>query len=143
MSRSILCAVDISNGDVDAKVLKQAVRLADLDAAQLDVITVLPDFGKSLIASFFEQDFHTKAESEAVRHLRDLCVSVLGEARNETVRHIVATGKTYTEILHAAEVAGSDLIVIGSHRPDLRDYMMGPNATRVARFAECSVHIVR
>ena len=31
MTKSVLCAVDISNGDHDASVLKQAARLADLD----------------------------------------------------------------------------------------------------------------
>ncbi len=143
MTKSVLCAVDVSNGDVDGKVLQQAARLADMDGAQLDVITVVPDFGKSLVAGFFEQGFHEKAEAEAGKHLRELCVGQLGEARNRTVRHIVATGTAYAEILHAAELAGSDLIVIGAHKPDIKDYMMGPNASRVARHADCSVYVVR
>jgi nucleotide-binding universal stress UspA family protein len=55
----------------------------------------------------------------------------------------VATGKAYEEILHAAREAGSDLIVIGSHKPELRDYLLGPNAARVVRHSKCSVYVVR
>ncbi|SFU13219.1 universal stress protein [Sedimentitalea nanhaiensis] len=143
MIKSVMCAVDVSNGDIDSTVLEQAARMAEMDGAQLDVITVLPDFGKSLVAGFFEAGFHEKAEAEAARHLRDLCIATLGEERNQSVRHIVATGTAYTEILHAAEIAGSDLIVIGAHKLDIKDYMMGPNASRVARHAQCSVFVVR
>ncbi|WP_419739633.1 hypothetical protein [Ruegeria sp.] len=42
MTQSVLCAVDISNGDLDSPVLKKAAALADMDGAQLDVVTVLP-----------------------------------------------------------------------------------------------------
>ncbi|MBK0326634.1 universal stress protein [Rhodobacteraceae bacterium F11138] len=143
MTNSVLCAVDVSNADVDAKVLEQAVRLADADDAQLDVITVVPDFGKSLVSDFFEENFHEKAESEAGKQLRKLCVATVGDARNQKIRHIVATGSAYSEILHAAELAGTDLIVIGAHKPDIKDFVMGPNAARVARYARCSVFVVR
>ena len=58
---------------------------------------------------------------------------VLGAERNAKVRHVVATGTAYQEILHTAQEAGSDLIVIGAHRPDLKDYLLGPNAARVVQ----------
>ncbi len=45
MSNSVLCAIDLSNGGHDVGVLRQAARLAELDNAQLDVVTVLPDYG--------------------------------------------------------------------------------------------------
>ncbi len=32
---------------------------------------------------------------------------------------------------------------IGSHRPELKDYLLGPNAARVVRHANCSVLVVR
>ena len=36
-----------------------------------------------------------------------------------------------------------DLIVMASHRPELKDYLIGPNAARVVRHADCSVQVVR
>jgi len=143
MTNSVLCAVDISNGDLDVNVLKTAAALADQDNAQLDVVTVLPDFGESWVSGFFQPDFHEKALEEAHAKLVDLCAVTLGADRNETIRHVVATGTAYQEILKTAESASSDLIVIGAHKPDLKDYLLGPNAARVVRHSNVSVYVVR
>jgi nucleotide-binding universal stress UspA family protein len=35
------------------------------------------------------------------------------------------------------------LIVMNSHRPDLRDHLIGSNASQVVRHASCSVLVVR
>lgn len=143
MTNAVLCAVDISNGDLDTHVLKKAAKLADQEGAQLDVVTVLPDFGESWVSGFFESDFHDKALEEAHTKLAEMCVSTLGADRNEKIRHVVATGTAYQEILKTAESAGSDLIVIGAHKPDLKDYLLGPNAARVVRHSDVSVYVVR
>ena len=37
----------------------------------------------------------------------------------------------------------ADLIVLASHKPALKDYLLGANASRVVRSAPCSVHVVR
>lgn len=143
MSRSVLCAVDISNAGKDDEVLKTAKRLADLDGAQLDVVTVLPDFGKSLVGSFFDASHHDEAVKAAKAELKDQIVASLGAEAGAKVRHVVATGTAYEEILSTAKETGCGLIVIGAHKPDFADYLLGPNAARVVRHSHCSVHVVR
>ena len=143
MIKSVLCAVDAGKPETDAEVLRQAARMAELDGAQLDVVTVLPDFGESFVGSFFEPEHHEQAVAKAQEALEALGRSVLGEERNRKVRHVVASGTAYQEILHTAQSAGSDLIVIGAHRPDLKDYLLGPNAARVVRHSDVSVYVVR
>jgi nucleotide-binding universal stress UspA family protein len=59
------------------------------------------------------------------------------------VQHIVGHGTIYREILVRAERTKCDLIVMASHRPELQDYLLGPNAARVVRHAKCSVMVVR
>ena len=61
MIKAVLCAVDAGKPETDAEVLRQAARLAELDGAQLDVVTVLPDFGESFVGSFFEPEHHEQA----------------------------------------------------------------------------------
>lgn len=143
MSRPVLCAVDISNKDEDAAVLTMAKRLADLDGAQLDMITVVPDYGLSVVGSYFGKDHHDKAVDEAQVRLAELGARTLGAEANNSVRHLVATGNAYDEILRAAKKAGTGLIVVGAHKPDFTDYLLGPNAARVVRHARCSVFVVR
>lgn len=143
MSKSVLCALELSDKATDKLVLEQAARLADLDQAQLDVVNVLPDFGESWVSGFFESHHHDKAIEDTTQKLKDLCAETLGKARNASIRHVVATGTAYQEILSVASAAGSDLIVIGAHKPDLKDYLLGPNAARVIRHSDCSVFVVR
>ena len=143
MSNSILCAVDLGNTEILNKVLVQAAMLAEPNDAQLDVVTVLPDFGESWVSGFFEEHHHEKAVKEALVRLGEVCEHAVGKERNERIRHLVATGAAYQEILKTAKAAGSDLIVIGTHKPDLQDYLLGPNAARVVRHSKCSVFVVR
>ncbi|MGH1464524.1 MAG: universal stress protein [Cognatishimia sp.] len=143
MSRSVLCAIDISNQGKDDAVLKEAKRLADLDNAQLDVVTVIPDFGKSLVAGFFDESHHDKAIAEAKSALKGQIITSLGAEADAQVRHVVSTGTAYEEILRVAEETNAGLIVIGAHKPDFADYLLGPNAARVVRHSSCSVHVVR
>ena len=59
------------------------------------------------------------------------------------VKHIVAVGTIYKTTIETAEVIGADLIIMGSHRPELEDYLLGPNAARVVRHSTKSVLVVR
>jgi nucleotide-binding universal stress UspA family protein len=49
----------------------------------------------------------------------------------------------YVEILRVAEEVAADLIVAGSHRPAMRNYLLGTNASRAVRHARCSVLVAR
>ncbi|WP_424982539.1 universal stress protein [Maritalea sp. S77] len=143
MSKSVLCAVDINRPKDEKHILEEAFRLAKMDNARLDVITVVPDYGMSVVGSYFDAD-HTKKVKEAVHnHLIEVTESVVGAEANKEVRHIVSVGNAYEEILRTANKAGTDLIVIGAHKPDFRDFLLGPNAARVVRHSTCSVYVVR
>ncbi len=143
MIKSVLCAIDVADAEIDKPVLIRAAKLAELEGASLDVLTVVPDYGMSVVGSHFDKD-HTKA---AVKKARELLVemgdAVLGAEANAKVRHVVGIGKAYEEILKTAEIADSDLIVIGAHQPELASYLLGPNAARVVRHSSCSVYVVR
>lgn len=143
MTKSVLCAVDINEPAMEKTVLKMAARLAEMEGAQLDVMTVVPDFGMSVVGTFFEERHHEEALDKAKHLLSECVVTSLGEKADSQVRHIVATGTVYEQILKAADKAGSSMIVIGAHKPDFKDYLLGPNAARVVRHSTCSVHVVR
>lgn len=143
MSNTVLCAVDISNKGSDQNVVKQAARMAALDGAQLDVITVLPDYGMSVVGGFFDKDHMKEVTAKTQTQLSEMVEGVLGADANAKIRHLVATGNAYEEILRTAETDGASLIVIGAHKPDFKDFLLGPNASRVVRHSTCSVYVVR
>jgi nucleotide-binding universal stress UspA family protein len=143
MIKSILCAVDISQTTSEEQVLQTAAKLAELDGASLDVVTIVPNFSMNLVGSYFDENFQKQAAKEAKQRLHDMVTKVLGAEWDEKVRHIVAAGSIYEEILQLADQTEADLIVIGAHKPDLKDYLLGPNSARVVRHSKCSVYVVR
>jgi len=141
MSNIVLCAVDLGQSDKSENVLHEAGKLADLHEAHLSVITVIPDFGMSLVGTFFDKDALKNALQKANDELHSFVKETLPKA--DDVQQIVALGNVYEEVLKVSNKIEADLIVIGASKPDLVDKLLGPNAARVARHASASVYIVR
>lgn len=141
MYRDILLAVDLSETASQSKAIETAVALARSFSARLHVITVLPDFGLSMVGSFFPKDFEKKALESANEALHRFVAEHIPD--DITVQHIVGHGTIYREIIDYAERTECALIVMASHRPELSDYLLGPNAARVVRHARQSVMVVR
>jgi nucleotide-binding universal stress UspA family protein len=141
MYRNILVPVDLSDKHSWRKALPTAVSLCETFEAKLHLIAVVPDFGLPMVGQFFPEGYEAKLRQHAAKQLRDFAAQqVPGEVQS---RRIVAEGKIYQEILKAADAIQADLIVMGSHRPELSDYLLGPNAAKVMRHAKCSVMVVR
>ena len=61
----------------------------------------------------------------------------------ERVSTAALSGGVYHELLRDATEWRADLIVVGSHRPVMSDYLLGSNAKTIVRHAQCSVLVVR
>ena len=141
MYRNILLSVDLAEESSWRDALPKAVEIAASAKAALHLVTVVPTFGMPIVGSFFPEDFEKKALAAARTQLDDFIATNI-PAGIEAKGHI-AHGVIYEEILHAADKLGCDLIVLASQRPELRDYLIGPNAARVVRHATQSVLVVR
>ena len=141
MYRHVLVPVDLSDKHSWRKSLPTAVSLCEIFGAQLHLMTVVPTFGLPMVGQFFPEGYEKKLREQAAKQLRDFAREQIPEAINSS--RIVAEGKIYQEILGAADKIAADLIIMGSHRPELADYLIGPNASKVVRHAKCSVMVVR
>ena len=141
MFKNILMSVDLDQESSWRAALPRAVELAADCKATLHLITVVPTFGMSIVGSFFPADFEKKALAAAETQIGEFITEhIPGDI---DAKGHVAHGVIYEEIMHAADRLGCDLIVLASHRPELRDYLIGPNAARVVRHASQSVLVVR
>ena len=141
MFKCILLAVDLNQESSWRKALPAAVAQCESAGAALHVMSVVPDFGMSIVAQHFPKDFEAKTLDEARKALHALLASEL--PTGISAQRIVAHGTIYREILRTAKDIGADLIVMSSYRPELKDYLLGPNAARVVRHFNGSVLIVR
>lgn len=141
MFKTVLLPVDLSAEMSWTKALPVALKFAQNDGAALHVVTVLPDFGMSMVGSYFEGGFEEKALHEIGERLSAWVAENVPEGVD--VHPHVLHGRVYDEIISAAEKVSADVIVMASHRPELSDYLLGPNAARVVRHAKQSVFVVR
>jgi nucleotide-binding universal stress UspA family protein len=148
MTSSILAPIDLADLGTSEAVLAAAIEQAVSSQAKLTVMAVVPDFVTGL-----DYRYAIRGETGSVDYdVREIVTEALGRL-NEVVSArapdgmavdtIVRHGTVYEQILRVAEEIGADQIVIGAHRPQLSDYLLGPNTARVVRHARCSVNVVR
>lgn len=142
MFKDILLPVDLNEHGSWHNALQASIELCRAFGSRLHVVNVLADYATPMVGSFFPEGFEAKHREEVDRlmhqfisdHVPDEC----------QVQVIVAEGaKIYKEIIDTAETVGADLIVMGSHTPELSDYLLGANAERVVRHSPIAVMVIR
>ncbi len=141
MSGKVLVAIDLVHANKQKAILETGKKLADMDASSLSVVTVIPDFGMSVVGSYFDKNTSAKALETATENLHAFVSETLGGGYD--VQHVIRLGTAYEEILETAKELKITLIVLGAHKPEFKDFLLGPNAARVVRHSNCSVHVVR
>ena len=141
MFKSILLPIDLNEQSSWEKSIPVAIDMAKTYGASVLVMTVIPDFGKAIVGSYFPANFSEKALADTTAALEEIVKESF--PADVKVDSIARHGTVYKEILDVADSSGVDLIVLTSHRPARRDYLLGPNAARVVRHANQSVFVVR
>ncbi|MGA8755854.1 MAG: universal stress protein [Stellaceae bacterium] len=141
MYKTILVAIDLNDEASCRKPLLSAVELARTFGARLHVLTVVREIEAILQAKSAPLGY-----DPIISYLEDRIAALIRHANAYDLQPkiIVTLGASiYAEILRVAEEAGADLVVVGSHRPAMKDYLLGTNASRVVRHARCSVLVAR
>jgi len=140
MFKSILVPIDLAQESSWRFAIPEAIELAKPGSAKLGVMTVVRD-AKSIFEGIA---LPFQLEQMVANAQRDLA-NIVGKFRSEAVaiEQEVRFGSIAREILAAAKDRSCDLIVMASHRPEVLDYLIGPNAAHVAQHASCSVLVLR
>ena len=131
MFKKILLPVDLQESSSWERALPIAVRMAKDDGAELHVLTVVPPL-PGQVYGYFPEDFEPKMIDQGKAAIEAFAKEHAADSK--VVPHI-AQGQPYAAINDLAEKIGADLIEMASHRPELKDYLLGPNAARVVRHA--------
>ncbi|MCP4185621.1 MAG: universal stress protein [Hyphomicrobiales bacterium] len=141
MTKSILLPIDLDQQSSWEHCLPVAIKMARSENAELHVLSVIPDYGMSVVSSFFPPDHAKNAMAEARKLIREFVAENISDDLN--VKTHIHFGSIYKEILKAADEIDCGLIIMASHRPESKDYLLGPNAARVVRHAKQSIYVVR
>lgn len=137
MFKSMLIAIDLDEPASWSRALPVALPLASMSGARLTLGTVITDW-EAMADQWSQAGYRERIEIARAR------LSGLADACGDQPHGVlVGRGHVGPGILELAAEADADLIVLASHRPGLRDYLLGGNAAHVVNHASCSVLVVR
>lgn len=139
MYSSILVPIDLEEPSSWSKAVPAALALARCFSARVTLATVVEDKVAALEAQWSSigyRDLLSTARARLGTLADDLREGLAVETR-------VGTGSICGGLLSLADEVEADLIVLASHRPAMKDWLIGANAARIVRHARCSVLVVR
>ena len=141
MYKKILLPVDLYHKNSWGHKLSCALEIVRCFSSELYILNVVPDFGSSIVAQYFTEHAKLEMIQEAEKNLREFVNENIPE--NVKATCVLAQGTVYESIIRAADHIKVNLIIISAHRPELKDYLLGPNAAKVVRHSGVSVLVVR
>jgi universal stress protein F len=138
--KSILVPVDIAQRSSWQFALPEAIEQARAGGASIAVVTVIRELRAMFEAVYFPIQLERMMADARIK----LAAAVQEfPAPDLKITQETRVGSIGPEILAASRQYKTDLILMASHRPAMRDYLIGPNAAYVAQHAECSVLVLR
>jgi universal stress protein A len=137
--KKIMLAVDLTEESL--KVAERATQLVNAFDAELHVVHVIEPLSLAY-GGDVPMDLSTVQEQiqdQAAAHLREFSATLNVP---ETRQHLIF-GRPESEIQRAAEEAGADIIVVGSHGRHGLALLLGSTANGVLHGASCDVLAVR
>ncbi len=138
MFKTILVPVDLSVDGEAESLLQVTKNLTASWDCTLHILSVIPDVGMPIVGSYFDENFESESRKAATAQLAELVAASGIDARQH-----VLSGKIYDCVIAQADKIDADLIIIGAHQPELKEYLLGSNAARVVRHSRQSVLVVR
>ncbi|MFD0914804.1 universal stress protein [Pseudahrensia aquimaris] len=136
MFRNIVVPIDLSHPEWAQGALAHVEGFGD-DKVTITILHVMEPV-PSYVASQLPEDLLTANRARALKQVEQFASDA-----GSNVQAKVLIGHPASSILEFAEKQNTDLIIIGSHRPGLKDYFLGSTASRVVRHAKCSVLVSR
>ncbi len=139
MYSRILTAVDLNEPSSWEKPIATTLALADCFGAKVAFAYVVPDTVLVLHAQWSALSVRAIMEEARIKLMK----VARDYAADRDIEKLIRSGSVYAGLIEASGAFDADLIVLSSHRPEMKDYLLGANASRVVRHAKCSVMVVR
>ena len=139
--KNILIPIDLADKQSIAAVLPIAVNFASTFGAKLHFIYIIPDYGMKMIEDYLPKNWIKDQKSKYDMQIKNLVMPYVKD--DIEVDFYVGRGGIYDEIINYSNQVDANLIILAAVRPQLKDYMLGPNASKIVRHANVSVLVLR
>jgi nucleotide-binding universal stress UspA family protein len=133
MFSHILLPIDTAHDSSWQKALPLAMAEARHHGARVTAVAVIPDVETA-------RPEHAQEEEQA---RLERIVRAHAPEGIEVATRVERGDSVHKTLRRCARDSGADLIVMASHHPEMKDYVLGSNASQVVHHADCSVLVVR
>ena len=115
----------------------------------LELARKLKEDGGEIVALHVFEPLHGSVSAyvsdDAVKQAMDKVRAGLAERIGDAadVTPVIIKGHSGRSVTDYAQKEGADLIIVGSHKPGIGDYLLGSTSARIVRHAPCAVHVLR
>lgn len=141
MFKNIVIPIDLTDKHSLKVILPVALNFVNAFSCKLHFVYIIPDFGMKMIEDYLPKHWIKDQKNKYVQQLEDMVNKYIPDEIK--VEFHIGRGAVYDEVLNYSEEVKADLILVSAVRPQLRDYMLGPNASKIVRHANISVLVVR
>ncbi|MCV6590019.1 MAG: universal stress protein [Marinobacterium sp.] len=142
MFAKVLVPVDLAELDFAHKALELAIREVKASNGELHLISVVPGFSNSMVASFISEKEHHDVLARVAAELKQFAADEIPEEINVVLR--VVQGSPAEEVNRYIKKQGVELAIMRAHhRTRVGEFLLGSVSSRVVERARCSVVVLK
>ena len=141
MFKNIVIPIDLADKQSIEPLLLTANTLIKAFNAKLYFVHIIPDFGTKAVEDYLPQNWAKEQKRKYEEQMRLSIEKYI--AKDMIAEYYVGRGSIYDEVIQYVNKVAADLVIVSAVRPQLRDYMLGSNASKIVRHAGVSVLVVR
>ena len=126
MFENVVIPIDLSEKFSWKAVMPPVLNMVTAFNSNIHLVHIIPDFGMNMVEDYLPKNWVKDQKKKSEEHIEALIKKYIPKEVNTT--YYVGRGAVYDEVIQYTTKVGADLIVLSAVRPELRDYMLGPNA---------------
>ena len=141
MFKNIVVPLDLSDKQSAKLVFPTVLNFASAFGAKIHLVHIIPNFGVKIMEDYLPRNWINDQKTKCKILFDNVIKKFVPDEIK--VEYYLGRGAIYDEIISYSKKVDADLIIISAVRPQLKDYMLGPNASKIVRHSAISVMVVR
>jgi universal stress protein F len=141
MFKNIIIPVDLADKQSLKAILPSVLNFVNAFNSKIHLIHIMPDFGMKMVEDYLPKHWMNEQKTRYNKIFEEIVEKYVPSGVDITCH--IGRGAIYDEVIKYSEAINADLIMISAVRPQLRDYMLGPNASKIVRHSSISVLVIR
>ncbi|WP_027859190.1 universal stress protein [Marinobacterium jannaschii] len=142
MFKKVLVPIDLEEPEFASRSMELALREVQQSGAELHLMSVMPGYSSTLVASYFGESDRKAAVQDMAQKLKEFAAQRVPAGVPLVLK--VYEGHPAQSILNRISKAGIDLVIMSAHHHSkIDEFLMGSTSARVVDRAKCSVLVLR